>query len=264
MRRSFSIISTLTAAYLLSALPVQGGGDKAGPWKPVLSDDAYKILTQRSIAGIEAAAKSGAKNAEAKVQVEAAILVGYTLSIKNADADDVAKLRGAALMAGKPDLKKLADFGKTVPLSPKALPDVKDWKVRLPDVDETMLLFKNKAKGGEGIHADLQYLPKLANLNGIEALIGALSAKKLSEANLTKVSKELPLLGYRLAVFGSVTHEIAPEKGKAQWRELSQKMRDASLALADAAHKKNADGIVTAATSLESTCTQCHSVFKSK
>src|SRR5262245_35025229 len=158
------------------------GGDKVTPWKPFLSDDAYKELTERSIKAIEAAAKSGDKNALAKIELEAAFLAGFTLSVKNANDDDVAKLRGAALAARKQDLKKLAEFGQSIKTAPKALPDVKDWKSRLPELEELMVFFRNKSKGGEGLHADLQYQPKLANLNGIEALIGALSKKKLTDA----------------------------------------------------------------------------------
>ena len=75
-----------------------------------------------------------------------------------------------------------------------------------------MLIFRTKVKGGEGIPADLQYQPKLKNLNGIESLISALGAKKLSDDNLAKVAKELPNLAYRIAVVGSLTHESVPKK----------------------------------------------------
>ena len=74
-----------------------------------------------------------------------------------------------------------------------------------------MEIYRNKSKGGEGIHADLQYQPKLKNLNGIEALIGALGTKKLSAENLDKVATELPRLSYRIAVTGDLTRFAAGE-----------------------------------------------------
>jgi len=273
----FSLILALPIVFLALSAPltthpsatgergVEGeGGDKATPWKPFLSDDAYKELTERSIKAIEAAAKSGDKNALAKIELEAALLAGFTLSVNNANDDDVAKLRGAALAARKKDLKKLAEFGQSIKTAPKALTEVRDWKSRLPELEELMVFFRNKSKGGEGLHADLQYQPKLENLNGIEALIGALSKKKLNDANMQKVAKELPILAYRVAVFSAVTHEFAPSKGAGQWRDLSNQMRDASIALAEATQKKNVAGVQKSAESLENTCTQCHSAFKNK
>jgi hypothetical protein len=177
-------------------------------------------------------------------------------------------LRGGALeaakIARKRDLKKLAVFVKTSKLWDVGPKEVKDWKPYLQELQWMMEAFRGKAKGGEGIHPDLQYQVKLKNLNGIEAFIGALSGKKLSDENLAKVEKELPNLAYRVAVIGAITHEFAPDKNSGQWRELSLQMRDASIAMAEAAGKKNAEGIWKAAQSLENSCTQCHTVFKNK
>jgi hypothetical protein len=243
-------------------------GDKAAAWKPFLGDEAYKVLSERSIKAIEEAAKSSDKNAYIKAQVEAAILGGYTLSVKDPKDADVSTMRGAALFAGRRakemDVKALAKFGTLIKGSTLAPADFKSLKPILPELGEMMDMFRNKSKGGEGLYADLQYQPKLKNLNGTEALIGALSAKKLSDTNLDKVAKELPHLSYRMAVVAALTHEMPPEKGAGEWRNLSLQMRDASIALAESAQKKNAEGIQKAATSLESSCTQCHSAFKSK
>ena len=85
-----------------------------------------------------------------------------------------------------------------------------------------MEIFRGKAKGGEGLHAELQYHPKLKNLNGIEAFLGALAGKKLSDENLDKVAKELPNLASRIAVVGSLTHELPQEKNVAEWRTRSR------------------------------------------
>jgi cytochrome c556 len=258
------IFGLTMAALGLAFLGTAGtAGDKATLWKPFLPADAYKVMTDRSIKTIETAAKSDDKEAPEKIRVEAIILAGCTLAVADVKKEDVSMLRGASFaavrMAKEPT--SLTDLSKLRILAPA---DVRVLKAGASSLDVLMEIFRNKSKGGEGIPADLQYHPKLKNTNGVEALIGALSSKKLSDENAEKVSKELPLLAYRVAVVGAVTHEMAPEKGAAQWRELASQMRDASVALAEAAGKKNADGIQKAATTLEDSCTKCHGAFKKK
>lgn len=244
----------LTAIALLTSAFGQGGGPK-----PVIPAEASKVLTERSIQSIEQLAKANAEGAREKINVEAAILAGYTIFAKNAGDDQAAMLRGAALGVGKMDLKALAKFGSAK--GPKTPADIKLVKVELNDL---MAIFFSKAKKGEGIHPDLHYQPKLKNLNGIEALVGALAAKKLTNDNMAKVAGELPNLAYRIGVVGAITEQLAPKKGAGAWRELSIKMRDASFTLAEAAKKKDANGVFTAAQMLDNTCTTCHSEFKGK
>jgi hypothetical protein len=264
----FITICALPAVLLLLDVQGEAGAGKASVWMPFLPDDAAKELTQRSIKAIEAAAKSGDKNAGDRIEVEAAILAGYTLSVKTLRDDAYAKLRGAAFYAGaaarKNDLTILTDFGKNIATVPKGSAEVKDWTKVLHATEPMMKMFLSKAKGGEGIHADLQYHPSLKNLNGIEALISKLAAKKLSDDNLAKVEKELSYLGYRLAVVASITHEFKSFKDASKWRDFARDMRDASIALAESSHKKNAAGIQKAASELENSCVECHSVYKSK
>ena len=262
----FTIGATL-AIFMLWNVPGDAGGAKAAIWMPFLADDAAKELSQRSIKLIEETAKAGDKAASDKIESEAAILVGYTLSVKNPKDDAMASLRGAAFNATKAarkmDFKTLSDFNKTLALAPKTPAEVKDWMTVLRATEPMMKMFLSHAKGGEGIHADLQYHPSLKNLNGIEALISKLASKKLSDDNLAKVEKELPILSYRLAVVASITHEFTPKKDVEKWRDLSRDMRDASIGLADAARNKNGEGVLKAAMALENTCVDCHSVFKS-
>lgn len=256
-------VLTSMAALSMIGLLAHGGGQagdkKDSPWQPILSADAYKELTERSIKAIEETAKGNGKKAREKVNVEAAILASYTLIAKDPSADRVAQLRGAALAVAKTDLAKLSKFSGVVPTAPKAPANGKDLNV---DLLELMEIFRGSAKGGEGIHPDLQYLPKLKNQNGIEALIGTLAAKQIADANLAKIAKELPNLAYRVAAVASITQSQLPKKGAGQWRDLSIKMRDSSIALAEAASKKNANGVFMAAQALENTCTACHSEFK--
>jgi len=266
MKRSvLSILLSLPALLLLVASSGQAG-DKATAWKPILPAQVYQELTKRSILSIEAIAKSNAKDAAEKIEAEAAILVGYTLSVKNSSDESVGKLRGATIQAVQAarsgQAKKLADFGKTIASAPNASAEQVSRKQILQELQWMMENFRGKAKGGEGLHADLQYHPKLKNLNSTEAFLGAIAGKKLSDENLDKVAKELPNFAYRVAVMGSITHEFAPTKGAAQWQELAVTMRDASIALAEAAQKKDANGVFKAAQSLENSCTHCHMAFK--
>jgi hypothetical protein len=264
MKRKLVATQLVLSAILAFLCSQSRAGQDAGTFKPTLPADVYKELTKRSIATIETIAKSTAKDAAEKCEAEAAILVGYTLSVK--DDDDVSKLRGAALEAVKlargGQVKKLAEFSKTIANATKTPANKVSRKEYLQELQWMMENFRGKNKGGEGLHADLQYHPKLKNLNGTEAFIGAIAGKKLSDENLDKIAKELPNFAYRVAIMGAITHEFAPEKDAVKWRELSMQMRDASVALADAGQKKNADGVFKAAQSLEASCTQCHMVFK--
>jgi hypothetical protein len=267
-RIPFILLGAVSVLLILMGARGQAGDAKATAFRPILDADAFKELTARSIQLIEATAKTADKNAADKIEVEAAILVGYTLSAKNGKTNDVHMLRGAALAAAKAanknELRGLADFGKSISTAPKASVKVKDWTKVLHATEPMMLLFKGKAKGGEGIHADLQYHPKLKNQNGIEALINALASKKLSDESMAKVEKELPNLAFRVAVIASITHEFKSSKDADKWRDYAADMRDASIEIAESARKKNGEGILKAALALENSCVECHSVFKNK
>lgn len=258
------LIGAASLVFFTVVLVNANAGDaKSTAFKPILSADAFKELSKRSIATIERIAKSDAKDAAEKCEAEAAILIGYTLSVKN--DEDVAKVRGAAVQAverARKDVKTLKDFGASIASAPKAPAEVKNWKLHLNELQWMMENFRGKAKGGEGLHPDLQYVQKLKNLNGTEAFLGAIAGKKLSGENFEKIQKELPNFAYRVAVMGSITHEFPPAKDAAQWRELAAQMRDSAVAVAAAAQKKDADGMFKAAQALENTCTKCHMVFK--
>jgi hypothetical protein len=262
----FALAATITA--FLALTTAEGGGKGDAFAQTNLPADAYKALTERSIKAIEALASSDLKDASERIEVEAGILVGYTLSVKNPGDAEVGKMRGAAIKAVQAarngERKKLVEFGKSIGAAPAESGEKLARKAYLQDLTWMMEVFKGKNKGGEGLHTDLHYHPKLKNLNGIEALIGALGSKKLSDENVDKVAKELPLLAYRVAVIGSITHEFPPDKRAGEWRSISEKMRSSAVELAESAAKKNADGILKAAAALDGTCTQCHREFKGK
>lgn len=226
MRRFiFAAIFVLT----LFVLPSSPAGEKS-LWQPFLPDAAFKALQLRS-------AQTEKDEDKLRAETERVIVTGYRLSTE-----------------GKLDKEEAAQAEAHVRM-----------RMQKKEVFAAMMeIFRTKAKGGEGIHEDLQYQPKLKNQNGIEALIGALAAKKLSEENLGKVEKELPLLAYRIAVTANLTQYAAPRKAAEEWHKQAARMRDAAIAMAEAAKKKNAEGIQKAADALQNTCTACHRDHKSK
>lgn len=244
----------------LGAIPA-GGEKKPTQWRLFIPAGTYEEITLRSLKTIEKAAVSDDKAAAQRIEVEAAFLAGSTLSTSPGGGDYRAAAKYAADLARTGKFKTLANFSEKFHLIQRE-GNVDDVTKITKNTELIMKTMFTKAKGGEGIHPDLQYLPKLKNLNGIEALIGALANKKLSDENLEKVSKELPLLAYRVAVFGALTHEFTPKKDVEKWRDYSFTMRDASIALAEASSKKDAEGILKTALAIESSCIDCHSVFK--
>ena len=239
MNRFF--FGTYAAAFILFSLVVgtSPGGDKAASWKPFLPEGAHEVLAKRSMTAIAEAGKVGNKE---RTEVEEAIIVGYVLSVERNSGELKESMRQEeiAKIRGKMQRKEL--------------------------FVEMMETFRNRTKQRvDGIHADLQYQPKLKNQNSIEALIGALAAKKLSEDNLGKVEKELPLLSYRIAVMANVSQYAVPAtKDPERWIKLASDMRESALALAKAAKKKDANGIFKAADTLQESCINCHREFKAK
>ncbi len=180
------LVSTNAAAFILFVLAfgASPAGDKPAPWKPFLPEDAHDVLAMRSRTTVMEMGKAGNKE---RVEVEEAIIAGYALSVerKSGGLKEGARQEEIAKLRTKMQRKEL--------------------------FAEMMETFRNRAKQRvDGIHADLQYLPKLKNQNSVEALIGALANKKLSEENLAKVEKELPLLSYRIAVMANLSQHAAP------------------------------------------------------
>jgi hypothetical protein len=262
----------LAPLLLCLAGAIQAGGEKTSAYKPILSEEAYQELTHRSQERIGKLAK-GDEAALKDLRGEALILAGYTLSTQKylnqrhpvqvsavrlaqeaakSDTADAARKRAAKIAAGKFD-----DLSAVRVVS---------LRMVIGDIKDVMMPFANQAKGGEGVHPDLHYSAKVKNQNGSEALINALAAKKLTDANVAKMSKELELLSYRVAVIGSITIERGPgEKKKGEeklWDEQAIVMRDAAIELAEAARKKDAAAIVEACKRLENSCVECHASFK--
>lgn len=274
MSRTTTAGLALLALLAATALAAAGGagGPKDPAWRPFLGTEEYRELKERSIQTIMKQIDLKSDSARTRMQTEAVILAGYTLAVREAPAD-AAALRQHALKLARAIIQKkglapgLAQQLKGKLTFDKNVPGDFSPKETLSDVSPLMDLLRNKSKGGEGLAPSLQY-GKLKNLNGGEALIGALSSKKLTETNVKKMSRELELFADRVAVLGSLTHAYAPamksEKGgtRADWHAQSLAMRDAAIALAEAARKKDGAGIQTASQRLEQSCTLCHKKFQ--
>jgi hypothetical protein len=272
MNRTASIFAcTLTLLSLLTLWAPFGeaGGAKPHGWKQFLPAKQYEELTKRALARLGTLAKAD-KSEISDVRAEALILAGYAMSTKaprmprpgqvvgiahagsRKDGVDAARALAIMVAAGKDDEKT---------------PDVKDWRGAIGDVKDIMYPFATHAKKGEGIAPELRYNDKLKKQNGIEALINALAAKKMTAANLGKMSKELELLGYRVATIGALTLQRGPAEKKKGiddrlWDEQAVVMRDAAIELAEAARKKDSPAILEASKRLENSCVECHMNFK--
>jgi hypothetical protein len=274
MNRTASILAcTLTLLSLLALWAPSGeaGGAKAPAWKQFLPDKEYEELTKRALVRLRLLA-TDEKSEISDVRAEALILAGYAISTEApraglpqpAEAVKIADL--GARKDGAEAARKLAITLAMGKAGEKTV-DVKDWRGAIGDIKDIMYPFATRAKKGEGIHADLQYNDKIKKQNGIEALINALAAKKMTETNLGKMSKELELLGYRVATIGALTLQRGPAEKKKGiedrlWDEQAVVMRDAAIELAEGARKKDGSAILEACKRLENTCVECHMNFK--
>ena len=276
MNRTAPILACTVTLLSLSALwtPFGEAGDAKGPaWKQFLPRQEYEELSKRSLSRLGALAKEE-KGEIGDLRAEALILAGYAMSTKDAPGDglpqpsQVVKIADlAAHKDGAEAARKLAiklSAGKNDETDATA---IKNWRAAIGDIKDLMNPFATRAKKGEGIHAALQYNDKLKKQNGIEALINALAAKKMTDANLGKMSKELELLGYRVATMGALTLQRGPaEKNKGiedrVWDEQAVMMRDAAIELAEGARKKDGPAIFEASKRLENSCVECHAYFK--
>jgi hypothetical protein len=260
-------------AWLLSARG-EAGGDKA-PWQSIVPKDAYQELVKREAEIIREQLNAPPKDKViGRAKLGAVLIAALTMSAKDGAGEEMRGARETALLLAialnKKDQALAKKLGGDLP-NGKLAPDAKlgtiNWGTYLTAA-ELMDHFDVKSKGGDGIHADLQSNIRFKGaLNGVEAKIGELAKKEIAAANLKKEAKELELLGYRTAVIGALAYNYAPatkqgKKDPQEWRNLALKMRDSSISLAVAAQKEDAALVYKASGDLNSTCTQCHSIFK--
>jgi hypothetical protein len=261
-------LAVLTLLALMAA-PGQTGSDKAPTWKPFLPQDTYQEMVKRSLDRIHTLAKDS--EATAALRAEALILAGCTISTKDPTTTAGLRLRAitiatlAAEKDGGEKARKLAAELAQAKGDAKAKIPTIDWPAAIGEIVDLMTPLANKAKGGEGIPAELQYSAKLKSQNGTEALLVALATKQLSVANTGKFAKELEMIGYRVATIGALTRRRGPTKNKEEaklWDEEAAEMRDLGVELAEASRKKDAPAILAASKRLVSACAECHATFR--
>lgn len=142
---------------------------------------------------------------------------------------------------------------------------------RAVEMEDLMHLFVLRSKKGLGVGTKAGAVMP----DGIEKKIEALSDKALTAKQLDEEAKGLEEMGYQVAALAEVAalvpwdndamEPLKKDKGKKKlkdWEKWSMDMRDASLALAEAAQKKNIDGVKSAADRANTACTRCHDVFR--
>jgi hypothetical protein len=103
--------------------------------------------------------------------------------------------------------------------------------------------------------------------SGIEAKIQSLRKKPQPQKVIDRESADLAEMAYRVAAIAEVAKLKAPEKDegmkkKKDWLEWCDAMRMSADELAEAARAKNPAAVKNAAAKLDSSCNNCHGVFK--
>lgn len=139
----------------------------------------------------------------------------------------------------------------------------KEAKALKDKLDEAMALFALRTKKGLGVG------PKAGAItpDGIEAKLINIAKKPMAKAQLEKEADALMKAAYASAALAEAALVNTPEKDmgmkkKKDWTEWSKEMRQASIDLAAAAKARNPDAVKTAAAKLNSSCNNCHGVFR--
>src|SRR5262249_15073712 len=109
--------------------------------------------------------------------------------------------------------------------------------------------------------------PGSINPDGIEPKIQNLSRKPQPQKLIDRESADLVEMAYRVAAIAEVAKIAVPEKDegmkkKKDWIEWSEAMRKSADELAEAAKTKDPNAVKTSAARLNSTCNNCHGVFR--
>ncbi len=134
------------------------------------------------------------------------------------------------------------------------------WK----DVGTAMKTMALRDNNGVGFGEKGKFGP-----DGIEAKIISLGRKPLSPKDMSEQSADLVKSGNIAAACAEIALAKPPEKkqGKkdpADWKNWAKEMKEAAAEFSDAAAKKDPDALKKASVRLNSSCTDCHAIFKEK
>jgi hypothetical protein len=132
------------------------------------------------------------------------------------------------------------------------------------ELGPVMDLMKPRGDGGLGVgNAPGKVMP-----DGIEKKLLDMGKKPLTAAQLNGQSDALARLGVQVAAIAEVAKLKCPVKKKEgqkdprDWAKWTEDMNKAALELADAAKAKDVAKLKTLTLRLNSTCSECHSVFR--
>jgi hypothetical protein len=128
---------------------------------------------------------------------------------------------------------------------------------------DVMHNFKPRSKKGWGVGSK----PGVAVPDGIELKLLSLGRDAPSNATLKREREALEEMSYVVAAIGEVAYHFPPKKDagkktKKEWLNLSREMRDSSLGLAAAVKAQGGGEVKAAASKLNNSCNNCHTVFK--
>jgi hypothetical protein len=161
-------------------------------------------------------------------------------------------------------IEKLADtFAKKDTATAKTQGDALAKKIE--EVADVMDLLKPRGDGGLGVGTKAGAITP----DGIEKkLIDMTGKHPVAQAQAASQADALARMGVEVAAVAEVAQHKCPvpkkegPKDPKDWQTWCQDMRQGGLDLADAAKSKDAAKIKTAASKLNSSCTNCHAVFR--
>jgi hypothetical protein len=284
MRRGrFLALGAALLGLALLARPGAGGG-KAND-RPALPPDVFKRLVSHDARLLKGELTRGALDVKTGRKVRAlafmiAVYADAALDTGGLDASGLTALRKHAL-----ELVALAEEGKgpvnaalLARLSPNLKPGGKKKDGKAPGGKSAAVAWAQKLGFDDLMHQFTS--PRVGGL-GIEKELTDLAEGKeeLSPEQLDR----LALLGYRLAMIGRAVGDYAAgqkggPKARKLWRDFARQLRDASLALADAARdgtgpggkkgnprealQKRSAATRAALDRVNTTCVKCHDVFR--
>lgn len=154
-------------------------------------------------------------------------------------------------------LDALAKAGNSAEAGKKAAGEI--------EIEPLMRSFKPRAKGGFGVGAKAGLVP--GNQDGIEAFLPSLQKKGVAKADEAKMAEPLIQLANRVVAISLITSHNAPDKDmgpktKKKWAELNDMMKEGAEALASAVKSKKWADVKKAAGKMNTSCAECHTVFR--
>lgn len=133
------------------------------------------------------------------------------------------------------------------------------------ELEAIMRGFKPRAKGGFGVGAKAGLVA--ANQDGIEAYLPALQKKGIAKSDEAKMAEPLTQMAHRVVAMAVVSEHKWPEskeasKSKKKWTELNDMMKEGAEALATAVKEKKWADVKKAAGKMNTSCSECHTVFR--